>query len=120
MLLSETGGTTGLLVAKLWNPPSMNTTSSYQDSGAILLEGLYSTELTAAFANFIGQRVSRAPSALVPPSIGNKVCYEVSGAQWPALMTFLWGLTPKIEAATGVQLLPALVVFQTPPLAEPK
>jgi len=113
MLLSETGGTTGLMVAELWNPRCMNTTSSYQNTGAILLEGLYSAELTAAFANFIGQRVSRAPSALVPPSIGNKVCYEVSGAQWPALMTFLWGLTPKIEAATGVELLPTYCYFRT-------
>ena len=113
LLLSKTGGTTGLMVAELWNPHSMNTTSSYQDSGAILLKGLYSPELTAAFANFIGQRVSNAPSALVPPSIGNKVCYEVSGAQWPALMTFLWGLTPKMEAATGVELLPTYCYLRT-------
>lgn len=90
----------------------MNTTS-YQDSSAVLLQGLFSPELTAAYATFIGRRVANAPSARVPPSIGNKICYEVSGAQWPALMTFLWGLTPKIEAATGVQLLPTYCYFRT-------
>ncbi|MEO8000869.1 MAG: hypothetical protein ABI644_03260 [Arenimonas sp.] len=92
----------------------MNTASSYQNAGAVLLQGLFSTELTAAYANFIGRRVvANASSALAPPSVGNKLCYEVSGAQWPALMTVLWGLTPKIEAATGVELLPTYCYFRT-------
>jgi hypothetical protein len=97
-----------------YNSCRMNASMNYRNASAALLQGLLSPEVAAALAHQISLGVAGEGSGLlVPPSIGNKVCYEVYCFQWPVLLTFLWGLTPKIEEVAGVPLLPTYSYFRT-------
>src|SRR5471030_2106902 len=85
----------------------MNASQAYKLGGADLLHGLLSPEVATAMAHQIAVGVARGGTRwLVPPSIGNKPCYEVSCMEWPVLLTFLWGMTPGIEGVVGARLLP--------------
>ncbi|MBS0214081.1 MAG: hypothetical protein JSR26_13040 [Proteobacteria bacterium] len=92
----------------------MSAGACYRASGAALVEGLLSPEVAAALTRQIALGVAQGGGRwLVPPSIGDKPCYEVSCMQWPVLLTFLWGMTPRIEQIAGVRLLPTYSYFRT-------
>ncbi len=92
----------------------MSAEAAYRDGGAGLIAGLLAPEVAAALTRQIALGVTRTGTRwLVPPSIGAKPCYEVSCLQWPMLMTFLWGMTPRIEQLAGVRLLPTYSYFRT-------
>ena len=92
----------------------MSASSAYKAGGADLIEGLLSPEVAVAMAHQISIGIAQGGARwLVPPSIGNKPCYEVSCMEWPVLLTFLWGITPKIEEIAGVRLLPTYSYFRT-------
>lgn len=92
----------------------MNVAERYRRGGAALVEGLLSPEVAQAMARQIAMGIAQGGRRwLVPPSIGAKPCYEVSCMQWPALLTFLWGMTPRIEQIAGVRLLPTYSYFRT-------
>ena len=91
-----------------------DSSASYRAGGAALIEGLLSPEVATALAHKISLGIAQGGARwLVPPSIGNKPCYEVSCMEWPVLLTFLWGITPKIEEVAGVRLLPTYSYFRT-------
>lgn len=86
----------------------------YQRHGSALLPRLFAPEIVAAHAYQLSQQVARTGTQmLAPPSLGNKPCYEAYGYALPVLATFLWGLTPHIEALTGCVLLPTYSYFRT-------
>jgi hypothetical protein len=92
----------------------MSASESYRNGGAGLIEGLLSPEVANAMARAIGINIAQSGTHwLKPPSIGDKPCYEVSCMEWPVLLTFLWGITPKIEEVAGVRLLPTYSYFRT-------
>lgn len=92
----------------------MSATIGYRNGGAGLLEGLLSPEVAIAMAHQLASGVAQGGARwLKPPSIGNKPCYEVSCLEWPVLLSFLWGMTPKIEDIAGVALWPTYSYFRT-------
>lgn len=92
----------------------MSASDDYRNGGAARVEGLLAPEVAHAMARQIALGVAQGGRRwLVPPSIGSKPCYEVSCMQWPVLMSFLWGMTPRIEQITGVRLLPTYSYFRT-------
>lgn len=92
----------------------MSGSDIYKSGGAGLLDGLLSPEVAAAMAHRISVGIARGGARwLVPPSIGNKPCFEVSCMEWPMLLAFLWGITPKIEDVVGTRLLPTYSYFRT-------
>lgn len=92
----------------------MSASQAYKSGGAELLRGLLSPEVATAMAHQIAVGVARGGTRwLVPPSIGNKPCFEVSCMEWPVLLTFLWGITPKIEEVVAARLLPTYSYFRT-------
>ncbi len=92
----------------------MSPSSEYGERGAVLLQRLVPAEIAHALAHQLAQKVARqGAQLLVPPSIGNKPCYELYGYQWPLLVTFLWGMTPRIAELVGRELLPTYCYFRT-------
>jgi hypothetical protein len=92
----------------------MSASEAYKAGGADLLHGLLSPEVATAMAHKIALGIAQGgPRWLAPPSIGNKPCFEVSCMEWPVLLTFLWGVTPKIEEVAGARLLPTYSYFRT-------
>jgi hypothetical protein len=92
----------------------MSAGETYRDGGAGLIEGLLSPEVAGALARQISVAVAKGGTRwLVPPSIGSKPCYEASCMEWPVLLTFLWGVTPRIEQVAGARLLPTYSYFRT-------
>ncbi|MBS0194941.1 MAG: hypothetical protein JSR34_11955 [Proteobacteria bacterium] len=92
----------------------MNPAERYRAGGASLVPGLLAPEIAQALTRQIALGVAQGGQRwLVPPSIGNKPCYEVSCMQWPVLMSFLWGMTPRVEQIAGVALLPTYSYFRT-------
>ncbi len=92
----------------------MSASETYRNGGADLIRGLLSPEVANALARQIAIGVAQGGTRwLVPPSIGSKPCYEVSCMEWPVLLTFLWGMTPRIEEIAGVRLLPTYSYFRT-------
>ncbi len=92
----------------------MSVAETYRSRGASLLEGLFQPEVMSAMASQLAMGVKQSGQQfLAPPSLGNSHCYEVYCYHWPVLLTFLWGLTPKIEEIVGKSLLPTYSYFRT-------
>lgn len=92
----------------------MSAADNYRAHGATLVKGLFQPEVMTAMARQIALGIGQSGEQfLAPPSLGNKPCYEVYCYHWPVLLTFLWGLTPKIEEVTGKTLLPSYSYFRT-------
>src|SRR3546814_5356521 len=71
-------------------------------------------EVAAAMAYQISLQVRKSGGqCLAPPVITSKACYEIYCYQWPVLLTFLWAMTPKVEAIVGRPLLPSYSYFRT-------
>lgn len=86
----------------------------YRDHGAALLPGLCAPEIAAALAYQISLQVRAAGGALLHKgALANKPCYETGGNRWPFLVTFLWGLTPRIQELVGADVLPSYSYFRT-------
>lgn len=92
----------------------MDHSEQYLAHGATCVQGLFPRELAHALAYQLSLKVrSNGQSMLVPPTISNKACYESYGYQSPPLLTFLWGLTPRIELMAGEPVLPTYAYFRT-------
>lgn len=92
----------------------MDHTEQYLNRGATCVRGLYPRELAHALAYQLSLKVrSDGPAMLAPPTITNKACYESCGSRSPGLLTFLWGLTPRVELMTGEPVLPTYAYFRT-------
>ncbi len=87
--------------------------STYYSQGATLLPGLFAREVVDALTYQISRQVSVAgPRLLRSGPLVERPCPELSALQWPVLLTFLWGLTPRIEAEVGAALLPTYSYFR--------
>jgi len=92
----------------------MDESREYAEHGAICIRELFSPELAQAVTYQMSRQVARfGEKMLAPPVVGNKRCYEAYCYQFPVLLTLLWGLTPRIEQATGANLLPTYSYFRT-------
>lgn len=92
----------------------MTDTTRYWRHGAVCLRPLIAPEIATAIAHQVSLQVAQSGNrCLAPPSLGNKPCFEIYGYQWPMLLTFMWGLTPRIEAIVGRPLLPTYSYFRT-------
>lgn len=92
----------------------MNDGDLYRSCGAALIKGLVPAQVAAALAYQISLQVrSAGQQCLAPPVLSNKACFEIYAYQWPVLLTFLWGMTPKIEDIVGKPLLPTYSYFRT-------
>lgn len=86
----------------------------YREHGAALLPALCAPEIAAALAFQISLQVRAAGGALLRKgALANKPCHETGGNRWPFLVTFLWGLTPKIQELVGVEVLPSYCYFRS-------
>lgn len=87
--------------------------SGYRERGSTLLPALYAPEVMQALTYQVSRQVQAAGDRLLRSGpLVDRPCPELSGLQWPVLLTFLWGLTPRIEAEVGRTLLPTYSYFR--------
>lgn len=92
----------------------MNEADLYRTRGAALIQRMLPPEVASALAYQISLQVRAAgDQCLAPPVLSTKACYEIYAYQWPVLLTFLWGMTPRLEHLVGKPLLPTYCYFRT-------
>ena len=91
-------------------------TEAYREQGYVALSGLFPPIILRAFYEQmrvdlgLGQGTTRAFTARGP--LLSKDAIEVYALQYPPMLSFLWGLTPRIALATGCDLLPTYAYFR--------
>ena len=91
-------------------------TKQYCDNGYVALPGLFPPIILRAFYEQmrvdlgIGQGSTRQFTARGP--LLSKDAIEVYALHYPPMLTFLWGLTPRMALATGCDLLPTYAYFR--------
>ena len=94
----------------------MSETDTYHEQGYVALPRLFPVEVLHAFygrmqadlqANGASMRRFNARGPLL-----RKDAIEVYAHVYPPMMTFLWGLTPRMEQVTGRTLLPTYAYFR--------
>ena len=94
----------------------MTETESYRQQGYVALEGLFAPLLVSGFYERMrsdlqsAQRSMRSFAARGP--LLSKDAIEIYAMHYPPMLTFLWGLTPRIALATGCELLPTYAYFR--------
>lgn len=93
-----------------------NTTDSYFRDGYVALPRLFAPEILQAFFNRMQADLSAAGRPLT--SFGKtgpllkRDAIEVYAYEYVPMLTFLWGLTPRMSEATGKDLLPTYAYFR--------
>lgn len=95
---------------------SVDETGLYLRDGYVALEGLFPPEVLAAFY----QRMQADLQAAGKPMTNfmqqgrllRQPAIEIYAYQYPPMLTFLWGLTPRIAMATKRDLLPTYAYFR--------
>lgn len=94
----------------------MQVIGSYDDDGYALVRGLIAPEIAAALLEQIQLEVQARgesfQSLARPHPLIRKASVEVSGNLYPALKTFLFGLTPIVCRLTDRDLLPSYDYFR--------
>jgi hypothetical protein len=94
----------------------VNETDTYRRDGYVALEALFPPEVVRAFYNQMqadlraAGRPLRSFTARGP--LLRRAALEVYAYQYAPMMTFLWGLTPRMRQATGCDLLPTYAYFR--------
>ena len=94
----------------------MTETERYRRQGYVALNGLFPAIVLNSFYEQMrsdlesGQRSMHHFTARGP--LLTKDAIEVYAMQYPPMLTFLWGLTPRIALATGCELLPTYAYFR--------
>jgi hypothetical protein len=94
----------------------MNETELYRRDGYVALEGLFPVQVVHAFYQRMqadlqqGGRSMQGFTAQGP--LLRRQAIEIYAYQYPPMLTFLWGLTPRIAAATGRDVLPTYAYFR--------
>jgi len=91
-------------------------TEAYRANGYVCLPGLFPVPVMHAFyrrmqADLQASGDSLATFAARGPLLRHEAI-EIYAYQYPPLLGFLWGLTPRIAAAAGVDLLPTYAYFR--------
>lgn len=94
----------------------MNETDLYRRDGFVPLDGLFAVEVLHAFyarmqADLAGTGQSMRGFTARGPLL-RRDAIEIYALQYPPMLGFLWGLTPRIAAATGCDLLPTYAYFR--------
>lgn len=94
-------------------------TSLYDAQGYALAKGVIPPEVAAVFLSITQQAMgdTRADQARFAVNMKplNRPAYDIYSRDYPAALTFLWALTPFMEAATGKKLLPTYSYFRVYP-----
>lgn len=94
----------------------MSDIENYRRDGYAALPGLFPTEVLHAFyaqmqADFSQRGQSMRAFAARGPLL-KRDAIEIYAYQYPPMLTFLWGLTPRIAMATGCNVLPTYAYFR--------
>lgn len=94
----------------------MDHVDRYRSNGCVPLTGLFPVEVVRAFYHQMQHDLQAAGRPLSSfRSSGpllKQAAIEVYCYQYAPMLTFLWGLTPRIAAATGRDLLPTYAYFR--------
>ena len=95
----------------------MQVEGDYRQDGYALVRGLIPQAVAQAFMNIVRRRllptgVVPAVPPEVPLDILTRNVFEVYSGDFPPMKTFLWGLTPAMEAVTGRRLVPTYDYFR--------
>jgi hypothetical protein len=88
----------------------------YAAQGYALAPGIIPPEVARAMLKRLHTDLERSGTPVSrlgrSSAILQREAYELSGAQYPPIATFLWGLTPGMSEITGVDLLPTYAYFR--------
>ena len=94
----------------------MNETEIYRRDGYVALEGMFPPEVVRAFYNQMQADLHAAGRPLqsftARGPLLRRDALEVYASQYAPMLTFLWGLTPRMRHATGYDLLPTYAYFR--------
>lgn len=94
----------------------MTETEQYRAQGYVALPGLFSPQILGGFYEVmradLGLSEAGARKFVARGPLLTKDAIEVYALQYPPMLTFLWGLTPRIALATGCELLPTYAYFR--------
>jgi hypothetical protein len=94
----------------------MQVLGDYHQNGYALLKGLVPTEISQAILQQIAATTGDAPIALSGieqhPNLLRRAAFEIYGHKYPAMLFFLWGLTPIVSQIVGRELLPTYDYFR--------
>lgn len=94
----------------------MNETETYRAHGHVALRGLFPPDLIGAFYNQMVRDLQAAGRPIqgfaARGPLLKQDAIEVYAYQYAPMVSFLWGLTPRIAQATGCELLPTYAYFR--------
>lgn len=94
----------------------MNETDEYRANGYAALPGLFPPAVLNAFYDRMRQDLGLTNASMrrftARGPLLTKDAIEIYALQYPPMLTFLWGLTPRIAQATGCALLPTYAYFR--------
>jgi len=96
---------------------TMQIEGDYQKDGYALIRGLIPREVAQAFMLLVKRRklpdgIVPAQPSEVPVGVLNRNAFEIYSGDFPAMRSFLWGLTPAMEHVTGKRLIPTYDYFR--------
>ncbi len=91
-------------------------TDRYRRDGYVALDGLFPVEVLHAFYTMMQEDVSAGGQSMraftTKGPLLRRDAIEINAHQYPPMKTLLWGLTPRIAAATDCDLLPTYAYFR--------
>lgn len=94
----------------------MTETDAYRDQGYVALTGLFAPAVLNAFYQRMRRDLGLTNATMrrftARGPLLTKDAIEIYALQYPPMLTFLWGLTPRIAQATGCDLLPTYAYFR--------
>ncbi|CAN5386163.1 hypothetical protein BH10PSE15_BH10PSE15_09200 [soil metagenome] len=96
--------------------PACDTTRSYQEQGFVALPNLFPPEVLLAFYRRMEADLKAAGTPLQGLAATSPLlkgpALEVYAYHYTPMLTFLWGMTPRIALAVGRELLPTYAYFR--------
>lgn len=92
----------------------MKVHGDYKNDGYARLENLFPAEVASALLDQFWRAVHGGglPYSLQQDRLLTKKAVELHGVNFPAITTFLWGVTPTMESMVGCELLPTFAFFR--------
>lgn len=94
----------------------MTETERYRAEGHLALPALFPPIILGAFYETMRTDLGLSQGAIrkftARGPLLSKDAIEIYALQYPPMLTFLWGLTPRIALATGCELLPTYAYFR--------
>lgn len=94
----------------------MGETELYSRDGYVPLAGLFAVDVLHAFYHQLQSDFTKRGQSIgtftAQGPLLRQQAVEIYGYQYPPLLAFLWGLTPRISAAAGCDLLPTYGYFR--------